>query len=465
MKNRITKFHLPFLIAVLSFLFCQTTSSQSIDWLTIRDFQSSTTGVTQINDGSNYLINSISSGRHYVAYCNEQGVELFKKEICFCLGMMSSGIYKRMISLHTSRLTNGHHYHFYENGLVLESNLNYDTVGQFNIFQNRADIHEIQQHGDQLLISATDTSSFVLALNATSLEITNLHRFNNDDLRSIGGDIGNDESLLSFYLDESILHLNHQDVDGNLIMEQEMFLQDTWVSDALIGNGGQYYISGYTNHNSPSTTLANGFLIALDSDGEFLWRRDFMADSTEHFYNFTFANHIVQLSDNSLAVAGSKGFSVIGPIAKFYMANVQSDGTLSWEMEEDIYAEGTEINNLYVDDSDNVVIVGTTGISDYSGPQRTFMMQVSDLVGNSNVKKKEFIYMNISPNPTTDFITFESKSSRDIEEIQILDMNGRLVRHVQNPQQQLNVSSLSPSIYSILFKGRDWVGNARFLKL
>lgn len=443
---------------------CTFTYSQQVDWLTVHEVTSYTTSVSQINNGNNYLINGYSNSRQFVSYCDEQGAELSRIDIASYLGFVQS-IYIRLTLLYTATLQNGHHHHFYENGLVIETNVDYDSIGQSYAFPEGSRILKIEQFGDHMLVSIADTVTSQILMNPTTFEILNSHS-KQASVYQTGGDVGEDGSLLSYYYDGSTLHIVYQDAVGELIMQKDIPFFQSNISDAIIGEDNRYYVVGREWRNDPdSGSIIDGFLLALDLNGDIIWRKDFPAGTSYHDVNFNLTTHVTQLNDESLIVVGQKGFAPIGPIAKLFVAKVYSDGQVAWELEKDIYSQGTDINKLYTDDEGRLVIVGTTGISDYNGPERVFVMRLSELVSSTN-QTNTFKEATISPNPVLDFLHLETIQLEGPNDIQVFDKKGHKVLNQKAYRHNtLNVSHLIPGMYSIILQSNNRQSIHRFIKL
>jgi len=123
------------------------------------------------------------------------------------------------------------------------------------------------------------------------------------------------------------------------------------------------------------------------------------------------------------------------------------DGTLLWELTEHLMGKGDLIRDIIIGMDGDIILSGTTGVTDYGGPNRAFVMKVStptftnssfDIVDNNRM---------FYPNPTYGRLHYNS--SKEIESIEILDMFGRKLSH-HTTKGDLDISKYSPGNYVIL---------------
>jgi plastocyanin len=75
----------------------------------------------------------------------------------------------------------------------------------------------------------------------------------------------------------------------------------------------------------------------------------------------------------------------------------------------------------------------------------------------------------VYPNPSTDFITYSCKGNYNIQEVRIMDITGKTVKILQNPetrayQVKIDISSLDKGMYFILVKSAGGFESGKFLK-
>lgn len=93
-------------------------------------------------------------------------------------------------------------------------------------------------------------------------------------------------------------------------------------------------------------------------------------------------------------------------------------------------------------------------------------LSIETSVGIFNLTGKK-IEMSVFPNPTTDYITFESAENGTNRVLRIFDLNGREVKTVQfdNRKITVNVNSLSQGHYSyVLQEDNDLLSTGSFIK-
>ena len=96
---------------------------------------------------------------------------------------------------------------------------------------------------------------------------------------------------------------------------------------------------------------------------------------------------------------------------------------------------------------------------------------VSDLVlwnipQDLGIAHHNFFEFYVSPNPTTDFITIQTKKELKIESIEILDISGKKMFTLNGKQEKIDVSKLYSGVYFIKVKlNSGEIGRKKFTKL
>lgn len=125
------------------------------------------------------------------------------------------------------------------------------------------------------------------------------------------------------------------------------------------------------------------------------------------------------------------------------------DGGLTWVKA--IFAPGNEYLSDVFCTSNNCFAVGGKVV--YHKFDRT-------TTSIQNLKEEE---IKISPNPTTDYLQLETENIR-IDNIEIIDVNGKLYNQFAIGNNVLDISSLPPGIFFLKIEYQDKVNTIRFLK-
>ena len=70
----------------------------------------------------------------------------------------------------------------------------------------------------------------------------------------------------------------------------------------------------------------------------------------------------------------------------------------------------------------------------------------------------------VGPNPANDVVYINAKNNAIINSIEITDINGRVVKNINDSFSQLNVSDLNSGIYLLKIKNENGVGTSKFVK-
>jgi plastocyanin len=105
--------------------------------------------------------------------------------------------------------------------------------------------------------------------------------------------------------------------------------------------------------------------------------------------------------------------------------------------------------------------------SDHIGLGMKGTIIVNGVNGINDSKLKNEI--KVFPNPSRDFIIFESSSNLIVQEIRILDITGKAVRILHEPefsneQVRINIENLSNGLYFILMKSDEGVVSGKLIK-
>jgi plastocyanin len=105
--------------------------------------------------------------------------------------------------------------------------------------------------------------------------------------------------------------------------------------------------------------------------------------------------------------------------------------------------------------------------SDHIGLGMKGTIIVNGVNGINDSKLKNEI--KVFPNPSRDFIIFESSSNLIVQEIRILDITGKAVRILHEPefsneQVRINIENLSNGLYFILVKSDEGVVSGKLIK-
>lgn len=99
-----------------------------------------------------------------------------------------------------------------------------------------------------------------------------------------------------------------------------------------------------------------------------------------------------------------------------------------------------------------------------------FVIDVDNVtVTSTPLKTDDFFASNfsIAPNPASDYFTISTKNNITVENVQIMDMNGRVVKNIQNSfdnQSNISISDLNTGVYFVKVKSQNGVGTSKIVK-
>ncbi len=92
---------------------------------------------------------------------------------------------------------------------------------------------------------------------------------------------------------------------------------------------------------------------------------------------------------------------------------------------------------------------------------------VNAITGLNDIKQEN--EGKVFPNPARDFITYQTVNSSTVHEIRILDITGKAIKVLQNPdisndQVTIDIGNLNKGIYFLLVKSENGIVSKKFLK-
>lgn len=87
-----------------------------------------------------------------------------------------------------------------------------------------------------------------------------------------------------------------------------------------------------------------------------------------------------------------------------------------------------------------------------SGTMGMLYQSVLQVLGVSEIEKD---HVKIYPNPTTDFVYVKLSSKSKIDDVEIYDLNGRLILITRLESDKLDLRTLNQGVYIISFKNPD----------
>ncbi len=246
------------------------------------------------------------------------------------------------------------------------------------------------------------------------------------------------------------------------------------LSDLILTSDGSYVIAGDSDSGigGSKTVITNGgndlWLLKLNSSGVIQWQNSIGGTDDEYFPT------LVQKPDGSYAVAGESLSNISGDktenshndsndiwlVALDANGNVTNDKTLGTNGIEGaerilLTSDGNFVISSYVDELSGDNTEAPNGDTDFwilKIDKNTLSTPTINMVNN----------LNLFPNPATNNITFTTQLS--IETVNVFDLNGRLIKHIKNPDQTIDVSRLTTGMYLLQIKTKNTIITKRLIK-
>ena len=246
------------------------------------------------------------------------------------------------------------------------------------------------------------------------------------------------------------------------------------LSDLILTSDGSYIIAGDSNSGiaGSKTVITNGgsdlWILKLNSAGVIQWQNSIGGASDEYFPT------IVQNVDGGYAIASESLSNISGDKTEnshsnsndIWLVALDANGTITTdktigtngiEGAEKILltSDGNFVTSSYVDELSGDNMEAPNGDTDYwilKIDKNTLSTPTINMASN----------LNVFPNPAINNITFATQIN--IENVSVFDVNGRLIKHIKNPDKTIDVSNLKTGVYFIRFTIQNGFTTKRFIK-
>ncbi|WP_374331056.1 T9SS type A sorting domain-containing protein [Soonwooa sp.] len=231
------------------------------------------------------------------------------------------------------------------------------------------------------------------------------------------------------------------DSQRNLVWEKYLDYtssEDTYIQNSIISANNDIVIFGnyYIDDNETS------FVTKLNSAGNEVWRKTF----TYNDYNVN-QSKIIEFSPNEYTIATELS-SLTDNGSTANIKKITSDGNIAWE-----HSYDNEIFNGLVNFSDiiktndNNLLLLTKKYMDEA--MITSKYSLYKMGGSLAVKDVAQTKVTIYPNPTSDFINIKLEEKENLNQLEIFDLSGKLIKTYENPTKSISVKDLSKGSYLI----------------
>jgi len=415
---------IPLLIFLINLV--GTINAQTIEWKSIARETSSGDRITYNSD--NQILQArwgSSSHPNSIAKYSEDGELIWERTVCDCYDdrvLISQSIFYDSI-LHIT--WEGEMYISDSDGQNLElidqlypdsDKIHWSSFPSINI--DRSYIYMVVNGNDTL------QQSSVLRLNVDlqTLEISKTLESSESYVWSSRYNPNNGLSVEIFQGIEGANKFIVYDNKFEPILTKEQILPNTEFLDGYVTDNNKVILIGVTN----TENMRIGVVIAFNLEGEKLWETEI-----------------------KLILGGNTG-----PGFWFGDALVLSldedDGTVNWRLREHIGGEGDEVADILILDNGDIIVSGTSGVTDYGGPQRAFLFKINDI--GTNVSDLEDKDIKIYPNPSSGLITISAKTK--IEQVDIISMGGRTIKSIA-ASNSISADDVLAGIYLLRVKTKN----------
>lgn len=193
---------------------------------------------------------------------------------------------------------------------------------------------------------------------------------------------------------------------------------------AILSNRNEYYLMGY----AVDSTIY-GVICKFDSTGQMKWRKTFRPEKpTRGSRPFKIFTDLKESSDSDILIVGTEGSYITGPISNSIIIKLSNAGEVLWEDKKAFSKEGNSNNEMALDSVGNYYVVGTSGLSDYSIPNRAYIAKyTNEIVHTKHVEAHSLV--SIYPNPATDFIYIQLSNHFDFNKsfVEFYNLQGQLI--------------------------------------
>lgn len=229
---------------------------------------------------------------------------------------------------------------------------------------------------------------------------------------------------------------------------------------AVKDNSNEYVFVGSSASANGDVIGNHGYqdywIVRLDTDGNIVWQNSIGDSGTQYardFYQTTDGGYIlngVTYTINGLSLDASNNDGS-------WVVKLDSTGNMQWQK----ILGGTQGDDgsCVIQTPDGGYIVGSETQSfdiaqtQFHGVQDFLIVKLGNQLSTNSFYEES---VNIYPNPVSDIINVEIKNLIPISEINIKDMNGKLVLRQTGDSHAVNVAKLASGVYVIeVFSGKD----------
>jgi len=426
-----------FISLYFTVLFCQTPN-----WIYVAEEQSSAQSLTKLLDG-NFLISSLNYGdslNSQVAKISSTGELIWERKICNC----PSNSIKFAAEQKDSSLV-----FVSGNGIIYTSNANGDNIfsggrkflsssnssnAWISLFEYSPNEEIVNFYGEIEIASVNQAVR--VSLDIESLEFDVDIRESSSQVSAIAFS----QSGLRAELHNPFLNPVIQYFDTNLVLISSVDIDLTVYNrffDIAFDDSDNLYLAG-NQRSSTDPVAVNGLIGMIDSDLNLRWTNQIPSPNGDT----TLYIQQIETENERIIIGGSSGF-ILDTDA--YIGEINEQGQLLWHTTFNVQGDIDDTKSFKLEDnSNNIIILGTAGQTDYSGPEKTYLASVQWFTSHTleNLNPNPLRYF---PNPTKGILHIHSNYNYDY--IEIISVTGSKIDHITPNRNTIDMSKYKAGLY------------------
>lgn len=252
---------------------------------------------------------------------------------------------------------------------------------------------------------------------------------------------------------------------GQLIAIQRLpyisnFTDEYFTEDLLIDNDGNFIVVGEAYYNNPAKYV--GEIAKLDSNFNFLWKRIINNNSSNY--------KIILEFNNNYFLIGNR-LNAFNDFVNPYLTSLSKNGTLRFDRKINFSSSILESGlayNLKLTSDTGLAVIGYSEFEDTVYNQFTWFFKTDTLgcfVDGCTFTgidvKTDIQVITVYPNPVSDKLFMYGAEGKDIE---VVDLNGRRILKTAYDFYGIDLSSLTPGLYTIKINVENQFVYKKFVK-
>ncbi len=214
----------------------------------------------------------------------------------------------------------------------------------------------------------------------------------------------------------------------------------------LLVGGVAFGNDGTVTENTIGST--DFYVMKLDAQRNIQWQKKYGGTANDNLFN------MITTPDNNFLLIGSsisKSNDVTNNYGSFdiWIVKINQQGNMIWQKNLGSSTSDSSRDALYLDD-ENLLVFGYTSQADNDvtnnyGLGDFWLAKLEDKkLGVSDINKAK---VKIYPNPTSDFINISNYSEKEIRNVELYDLSGKLMNQVKLENGRMDLRNINSGIY------------------